>query len=29
MNVPGADTIYQDLKQRFPGGPRPKTPPTP
>ena len=27
MNVPGADAIYQDLKQRFPG--RPPNPPTP
>ena len=29
VNVPGADTIYQDLKQRFPGGPRHPKPPTP
>ena len=29
MNVPGADTVYQDLKSRFPGGPRQPRPPTP
>jgi hypothetical protein len=29
--VPGTDTIYDDLKERFPGRPRvtPPTPPTP
>jgi hypothetical protein len=28
-NVPGADTIYQDLRTRFPGRPAGNTPPTP
>ena len=29
MNIPGADSIYDDLKTRFPGGPNNPAPPPP